>query len=680
MNDLFSGMTTALPIDGVLTYIAWAIVHSLWIGALVAAVVAVLRRGLHSAAPETRYAIGVAGLVAMLIGPLVAAALIQLPLDSLNETAGLPMLVDRGAVVTPAESPIASWITLIWLAGVMVLQLRLLGCWVLTKRWCTRGVTAAPKLWQDEFNDIARRMGVTSRVRLLTSLRARVPMQIGWWRPVVLVPMASWTGLAPDELRAIIAHELAHVRRHDALVNFLQAIVLTVLFHHPAAWWLSRCVRDEREFCCDDLAANACGDGTALARGLARLALGLAPPVVVLASTGGSIVTRIERLTGAHSARKRRGILASGWALPALTLTVAAVAAPLLNRAEACPPCAEAPTIERITLTPPLQRVEERLALVHEQVRRVAERNAGGGDAKMEARLRAVYEELTQLRESMNGARSWYVPSAEPAPPSQGTWRSAPPAPTAPLSHGAYRFTPPAPTAPPSAGTWRVGPPPPNAPAARLYRSAEIPSPTGQGRVDQAQVGAQTYRMWAASEGEASNRAEALDAQHSYESARRLLDVERRVAAEHRAGTRQMNDAERRLVEVHRADTQRLLEADRRIAAEHRANKSRALYRHEAYRSKRAEAQADESRIAYEAARQKRPAARISQADMIRRQIAELTALLRELEAAEQSSRNPKTPSAPLAPSAPTSTSSAAEPAAPIDATLPEAIAQSSSR
>src|SRR5207302_2395764 len=117
---------------------------------------------------------------------------------------------------------------------------------------------------------------------------------VGWLRPAVLRPVSTLGGLSPGQLEAVLAHELAHVRRHDSLVSLLQAAVETLLFYHPAVWWASERVRAERELCCDDEAVAACGDALAYARALADLeALRPAPPRLALAATGGRLFDRI---------------------------------------------------------------------------------------------------------------------------------------------------------------------------------------------------------------------------------------------------------------------------------------------------------------------------------------------------------------------------------------------------
>ena len=90
-----------------------------------------------------------------------------------------------------------------------------------------------------------------------------MPTVVGWLRPVILLPVSVITGLPATHLDAVLAHELAHVQRHDYLVNALQTIIETLLFYHPAVWWCSRQIRIEREHCCDDLVVEACRDRVA---------------------------------------------------------------------------------------------------------------------------------------------------------------------------------------------------------------------------------------------------------------------------------------------------------------------------------------------------------------------------------------------------------------------------------
>ena len=158
---------------------------------------------------------------------------------------------------------------------------------------------------------LSRRLHIARAVTLLESTLVDVPTVIGLLKPVVLLPASALGGLAPQQLEAILAHELAHIRRHDYLVNLLQTLVETVLFYHPAVWWLSRRIRIERENCCDDLAVSLCGDPVAYAHALADLEALRSGPApdhhIAMAATGGSLLQRVRRLLGAPSSHTGRG-------------------------------------------------------------------------------------------------------------------------------------------------------------------------------------------------------------------------------------------------------------------------------------------------------------------------------------------------------------------------------------
>jgi hypothetical protein len=170
---------------------------------------------------------------------------------------------------------------------------------------------------------------------MLSSL-ADGPSVIGWWRPVILLPSATLLGLSPWQLEAVLAHELAHIRRRDYLVNLLQSVVEILLFYHPAVWWVSNCVRRERELCCDDLAVAISGDAVGYARALTilerqRLALpqarsAMAATWPTLAAAGGWIGLRVRRLVGLVQDPNRptfvSGLLALGLALGILAVGV----------------------------------------------------------------------------------------------------------------------------------------------------------------------------------------------------------------------------------------------------------------------------------------------------------------------------------------------------------------------
>jgi len=201
------------------------------------------------------------------------------------------------------------WLVGTWALGVGCLSLRLAWGWRVVRKLRAGGTETLDKHWLERFDRLRQSLGVAFPVRLLCSTSATVPMVIGWLKPVVLVPAGLLTGLSTEQLEALLAHELAHIRRHDYLVNLLQNAVETLLFYHPAVWWVSGQIRKEREHCCDDLAA-ACGGALEYARALTALAeLRQSSPALGLAANGGSLLSRIRRLAAIDPPARRGG----GW-------------------------------------------------------------------------------------------------------------------------------------------------------------------------------------------------------------------------------------------------------------------------------------------------------------------------------------------------------------------------------
>ena len=131
----------------------------------------------------------------------------------------------------------------------------------------------------------------------MRSALVQVPTVIGHLRPLVLLPINALTGLSTDQLRGLLAHELAHVQRYDYLVNITQTIIETLLFYHPAVWWMGRVIRQERENACDDLAAEVC-DRRTYAQALAAMESLRATPMPALGARDGVLLPRIRRILG----------------------------------------------------------------------------------------------------------------------------------------------------------------------------------------------------------------------------------------------------------------------------------------------------------------------------------------------------------------------------------------------
>jgi len=149
---------------------------------------------------------------------------------------------------------------------------------------------------------LAKRMGISHSVQVLTASLPDGPSVIGWIKPVILIPAATIAGLTPEQLEMVLAHELAHIRRFDYLVNLAQMLVETLLFYHPAVWWVSGRIRHERELCCDDIAVRVCGNPISYARALTALEkLRAETPLASMGAASQPLLYRIQRLTGVRT-------------------------------------------------------------------------------------------------------------------------------------------------------------------------------------------------------------------------------------------------------------------------------------------------------------------------------------------------------------------------------------------
>ena len=195
------------------------------------------------------------------------------------------------------------------LFGAAAFWVRLVGGWVVASRIRSIHVRRAPPEWQEMLRKMGLRIGLARPVRLLVSAIVQVPMVVGWLRPVVLVPVGALGGLPAEHLEALLLHELAHIRRHDYLVNFLQSVAEALLFYHPAVWWVSGHIRVERELCCDDVAVSVSGDALTYVRALAQLeSYRPAHIAAAVAASGGSLPDRIARLLGQTRPSVRSGL------------------------------------------------------------------------------------------------------------------------------------------------------------------------------------------------------------------------------------------------------------------------------------------------------------------------------------------------------------------------------------
>jgi beta-lactamase regulating signal transducer with metallopeptidase domain len=201
---------------------------------------------------------------------------------------GLPVQADA----------IAAAAAVIWIAGVAGLALRLAGGWLVTRRLLRRATPLAQSELAALATAAAASAGVRGGVDVVESRDVEAPMVLRWRRPVLVVPRAALLRLDAEQTSALFVHEFAHVRRRDYLVNLVQSVLELLLFFSPAVIWLSRRIREAREFCCDDVAVEQCGNRATYIQALTTLAA-LATANAARAAQGISgprLITRVRRL------------------------------------------------------------------------------------------------------------------------------------------------------------------------------------------------------------------------------------------------------------------------------------------------------------------------------------------------------------------------------------------------
>lgn len=305
----------------ILTSLALTLLHFLWQGLLVAVVLKSALLIFNNNKPQLRYALSALAMLVNLLLPIITFIIIyQTEVTSVNTLASslalnefIQELEQPDALFTYRELTetlplLLPYISVLWLATITLLAGKLLIEITTVNRLPQQGTVAPSDQLQARFNELVKQINLKIAPRLLISLKVDVPMAIGWLKPVVLIPANMITGLNSAQLEMLILHELAHIRRHDYLVNFLQTLVEILLFFHPGVLWVSKQMRNEREYCSDDIAVQHCGNAIAYAHTLADTASLCTKshnhtiPDMAMAASGGDLKQRVIRLVDHHCA------------------------------------------------------------------------------------------------------------------------------------------------------------------------------------------------------------------------------------------------------------------------------------------------------------------------------------------------------------------------------------------
>jgi beta-lactamase regulating signal transducer with metallopeptidase domain len=290
--------------------LGWALLHFLGQGtalaALAAAGMALCLRA------STRYLIGVSALGFMLLAPVatfyysqahsgVAVTAKSSPLAAAAWSTARGRTAASGSTPTGAAAPSLDalpWLVEAWLLGVAFFSLRSAGGFLLLERERRKQSTIVSAGLLDICYALQARLGIRRAIQFCECKWLQAPAVVGWFRPVIFLPATALTGLSEDQLEAVIAHELAHIQRFDPFVNVFQVCVETLLFYHPATWWLNKRIRAEREHCCDDMAVALCGNAVQYARALTLMEEWRSAPVFAMAANRGPLTERIVRVLG----------------------------------------------------------------------------------------------------------------------------------------------------------------------------------------------------------------------------------------------------------------------------------------------------------------------------------------------------------------------------------------------
>jgi beta-lactamase regulating signal transducer with metallopeptidase domain len=343
--------------------LGWTLLHFCWQGTAVAVVFGAVDRITSHASSKIRYSIALAALLLM---PAIVLGTFALEIQAIHVAAPTHLPGDAAAVIstTPSgiqpllhELPLASnleeptnwlalrtdrmlpWVDAIWFLGVLFLALRSLGGWWHLGQVRRHARRMIPQEIERAFLQLCEQIEVGRKVVLRASDEVISPMAMGVWRATVILPISAVLSLPRAELEAVIAHELGHVRRWDYLWNLVQTAIESLLFFHPAVWWISRTVRDRREICCDEIAVRSCSDAAIYARALLRLEeqrtvkLRLA---MALGGCGGSLLGRVRKILGEDMAMEGR--MTSGVSVAAIgALTLSFLLGPKISEAVAAP-------------------------------------------------------------------------------------------------------------------------------------------------------------------------------------------------------------------------------------------------------------------------------------------------------------------------------------------------------
>jgi beta-lactamase regulating signal transducer with metallopeptidase domain len=294
--------------------ISWTILHSIWQGTLVSLFLMLCMKLMKDNTANQRYFMALSAMSSILLMAVITFISVYRPENQAVTNANSSEFIllnldtfqasektweDYLSQALQLANTYAPQISLLWIIGITLLSIRFLVNLFYIHQLKTYKVRPASVEWEERLNVIAQKINIHRQIKLVESALVEVPTVVGWLKPAILFPLGMFTALPPYEIESILAHELAHIRRNDFIINILQSVVEILFFYHPAVWYISKHIENERENCCDDVAVAVTGDSLTYIKALTNLAtlkISHLSPALAITGKNGGLLQRVNRI------------------------------------------------------------------------------------------------------------------------------------------------------------------------------------------------------------------------------------------------------------------------------------------------------------------------------------------------------------------------------------------------
>ncbi len=306
--------------EQLISEIGWGIIHFTWQASLIALFAMVILKLSRKDNANFRYMVCCISLLLMIILPIVTVALNYYPesnekfiVTATNSNVNVEQVIQNEMVIATRykteEISLTTWekfleyfdaaipfITLFWILGVLIFCIYHLTGMLRWRHQIMQNKQDISSDLKQRINLLIEKLGIRQKFNMIQSVKIDIPTVYGWFKPTLIIPVSFFTGMDQKYIDSIILHELAHIKRYDYLVNMFQILMETIGFFHPAVWWISGKIRQEREHCCDDFAVNILGDRLLYVKSLVQLEETRSTPALALAANGGELMQRVSRI------------------------------------------------------------------------------------------------------------------------------------------------------------------------------------------------------------------------------------------------------------------------------------------------------------------------------------------------------------------------------------------------